>query len=109
MPPVFEPGKPLTFHDSYGGRHKARDFWNRSFWTGPSFIEGEDALGNPILPQHERETAAGFARRKSQAIARRYPKYVINRYNDHANRMGAVRQNKSAGPYADLILDATFS
>lgn len=109
MPPNFEVGKPLPLHDSYTARKVARNFWRRSYWSGPKFAEGLDANGNPILQKHERETPERYARRLAQADPRDYPRYIVDRYNDHANRMGAKRKETEAGAYSTLLKDATGS
>lgn len=108
MPPVFTPGQPLQLHESYKARKQARNFWRRAYWSGPNFAAGKDAIGSQLLPKHERETEDRYTRRLTQAIVRRYPRYIIDRYNDHANRVPAERP-ESTGPYGQLLADATGS
>ncbi len=106
--PSFVVGKPLPRHDAYAAQVQARSFWCRSYWADFAFASGVDAAGLAILPQHKRETDERYNVRRSMAKARKYARAIVDRYNDHANRIPAKRQDAVGGtPYADLLLDAT--
>ncbi len=105
---AFTIGKPLPRHDAYAKQATARSFWRRAYWATHEFPSGVDAGGQPILPAHPRETDDRYTRRLSMSMARKYARAIVDRYNDHANRVPAKRPDV-AGPYADLLLDATGS
>lgn len=100
------PDKPLPKHPSYEDDKLARAFWRLSFHTGRKYVDGVDACGRPVLPQHERERE-GYQRRKQLTKPQNHAGPIIRRYNDHAFRRPAIRATQNVDPlYATLVVDA---
>ncbi len=108
MPLPFTVGEKLPLHEAYPKQKAARDFWRRSYWAQFDYPSGKDAAGEPLLPEHEREKSTRYKIRVSMAMTRKYTRSIIDRYNDHANRIPPERQ-PATGPYGELLKDATGS
>ena len=109
VPPRIQPNKPIEPSPKFSQQAQARSFWRRSDLARWDYAYGQDAYGTLILPGHEREPQDRYSRRRQQAIVRRYARPILDRYNDFVFRTEPQRTTTGAGPYADLIADATGS
>lgn len=98
----FEPSK------DYDRQRQRRAFWRLSDRAKEDYASSKDALGNVILPPHDREADPRYKRRLGQSIVRRYVRPIINRYNDFVTRVEPVRQEGNA-QYDQLLEDADGS
>ena len=109
LPPVIEfiPGKAIQLSDVFLAQCRARDFWRRSDRGRWDYADGFDARANPVLPRHPREPGDRHTIRKSMSTPRRYPRQIIDRYNDHVFRQPIKRQQADdATPYGQFLTDA---
>ena len=98
----YEPSK------EYSQQLQRRKFWRLSDRAKEDYASSLDALGNVILPAHDRETEPRYKRRINQAIVRRYVRPIVNRYNDFVTRVEPVRQQGNA-QYEQLLEDVDGS
>lgn len=101
----FVVGEPLPQRKAYPDQAKARAFWRLSDRAGHTYAAGLDAVGNSVLPSHEREEGSDYKRRKAISKVRRYVRSIIDRYNDHVTRQEAKRPEGEA-TYQNLTADA---
>jgi hypothetical protein len=103
---TITPAEPLPKHSTYEDDKLARAFWRLSFHCGRKYVDGLDAMGRPVLPQHERERE-GYTRRKQLTKPQNHAGPIIRRYNDHAFRRPAQRATKDVDAlYTLLMADA---
>lgn len=83
----------------------ARAFWRLSYRCGRNYGRSLDALGSPILIQHEREDQDSYNRRLRTAKPRNHCGPIIRKYNDFVFRTPAKRADPT-GLYATILEDA---
>lgn len=96
---------PVTVHSTYTSDQTARAFWRLSFRTGREYIRGRDALGLPVLVEHEREEAISYQRRLRTTKPRNYTGPIVRRYNDMVFRKPPTRDASADDFWLEFWLD----
>ncbi len=87
-------GESLPLHPSYEQDRVARAFWRLSYRCGRTYMNGQDALGHPVLVKHEREKDDSYDRRLRMTKPRNHCGPIIRQYNDFVYRLPAQRPAK---------------
>lgn len=103
--PAVEDTIPL--HTTYTTDEKARRFWRASFRCGRGYLSGPDAMGRPVLVEHEREEKQSYERRLRLTKPRNFVGPILRRYNDLVFRRPPVRPENAPPIYDTVVEDAT--
>jgi hypothetical protein len=97
-------------HPAYQAQARARAFWRLSdqllLDDGSRYVDGVDARGRKIIPQHDREQDIDWLLRKDLTHVEGYIRQIADHYCSHVLRHAPVLTDAEHPAYRALVADA---